>query len=70
MSLPEPPVNPPELSDEEEARDERNWARDESMELIDRLIANLDFLDHDGIHRHSQKYLAELQDYLERDMED
>lgn len=70
MKLPELPVSPPEPTDEENARTERNWAREESVELIDRIVSNLDFLNHDGTRRRTQYELEELRDYLKRDMEE
>jgi hypothetical protein len=70
FKVPEPPVSPPEPTDEEYDRNGRNSCRKEAIEAAGTLISRLDELDHDGIHRHTQKHLEDLQEYLENDMED
>ena len=68
-TVPDMPVDPPEMSDEDEERNERNAARRNASRRIARLIDDLDYLDHDGIHRHTQLYLMDLRRYLNDDME-
>jgi hypothetical protein len=68
FKVPDQPTDPPEPSDA--ARDERNWFREEAMIHIDYVVENLDALEHDGQHRHTQIYLERLREYLENDMED
>jgi hypothetical protein len=69
-STPEPPADPPEADDVTDEANLRNQTRSEAIEAIEKTIDCLDELKHDGIHRHSQKYLGDLKAYLERDMED
>jgi hypothetical protein len=66
---PEPPISPPEMSDELYDRNCRNICRESAMHHLDSAISRLDELEHDGIHRHAQKYLEELRRYLTDDME-
>jgi hypothetical protein len=68
--IPEQKVSPPEIDDWDYDRNVRNACRKDAIQAIDTLVSNLDELDHDGKHRHTQKYLENLRDYLERDMED
>ena len=70
LPVPEPSVSPPEPSDGEYARNTRNSCRDSAIEAAGTLISRLDELDHDGIHRHEQKRLEGLQEYLRNDKED
>ena len=58
--VPDMPVNFLEPTDEEWERNNRNNMRLDAIAAIDTLVSNLDELEHDGIHRHTQKYLAEL----------
>jgi len=67
--LPEPPASPPEPSDEEYDRNCRNSCREEAIEALGTAISRLDEIDHDGIYRHTQKYLERLVKYLQNDME-
>jgi hypothetical protein len=68
--IPDLPVNPPELSDEEWERNNRNSMRNDAINALATAIDRLDELEHDGHHRHAQKYLESLRDYLGRDLED
>ena len=68
--LPEQAINPPHLDDEEWERVQRNSIRQDAIEAANLLISRLDELDHDGHHRHQQKDLELLVDYLERDMDE
>lgn len=70
MRIPEQRIDPPELSDEEFNRNLRNNYRREAIQALDTLMDNLDLLDHDGAHRHTQMYLEDLHRYLMDDMED
>jgi hypothetical protein len=64
------PENPPELTDAKWDRNNRNSMRQDAIDALDMAISRLDELDHDGIHRHTQKRLEDLQEYLQNDMED
>jgi hypothetical protein len=68
--LPEQPVSPPEISDEEYDRNVRNACRRDAIKAIDTLLANLEELHQGNWFQDTQADLDELRDYLERDMED
>jgi hypothetical protein len=70
--LPEPPVNPPELSPGEEDRRERNYTRQQGIDAIDRLeLVLYELSDHNGNgFQNLRKDLEATRGYLWRDMED
>ena len=64
------PESPPAVDEGDYYRIMRNSCRHDAIAALGTVIARLDELDHDGIHRHTQLYLENLRDYLERDLED
>ena len=68
-SFPEPPIDPPEPSDEQYERNVRNSLREEICQHIDSIDSKLDELEPNGHPKFIQS-LAELREYLRNDMED
>lgn len=65
----EPPTDPPVVDDATYERNVRNSCRTDAIEALGTVISRLDELNYDGVHRHTQKYLEQLQEYLTNDME-
>jgi hypothetical protein len=70
FKVPDMPVSPPEPDDETYDRNIRNSLRSEAMMAAATLIMCLDDLGPEGDYRYTQKYIEQLRDYLEREMED
>jgi len=68
--VPDQAISPPEPTDEVYEKNVRNSCRREAIMALGTVISRLDEINHHGAGRYTQRNLQNLQEYLQREMED